>query len=68
MATIINNPKDQGTNEGVGVGLIAGILIAVLIAFLFYIYGIPMIQGTVKKQPDVQKIEIQLPATTPTPK
>lgn len=68
MATIINNPGNQGTDEGMGVGFIIGIIVAVLVAFLFFIYGIPMLRGTDEKQPAVQKVEIQLPATTPIPK
>ncbi len=68
MTTIINNPANQGSDEGSGLSIIIGILSVALIAFLFYIYGIPMLRGTDEKQSAVQKIEIQLPATTPTPK
>ena len=67
MATIINNPANQGADEGLGMGLIIGILVAVLVAVLFFVYGVPMLRG-LDEQPAVQKIEVQLPATTPLPK
>jgi len=67
MATIINNPANQGTDEGLGIGLIVGILVAVLAVVLLFMYGVPMLRG-IDEQPAVQKVEIQLPPTTPLPK
>lgn len=64
MATIINNSANQGTDEGLGIGLIVGILVAVLAVILLFMYGVPMLRS-IDEQPAVQKIEIQLPATTP---
>lgn len=68
MATIINNPANQGTNDdSAGTGLIVGILLVILVGFLFYIYGLPMLTTTtvVKEVPVVQKIEVQLPEPVP---
>ncbi len=69
MATIINNPAGQGSDESTGFGLIIGILITVFIVFLFFTYGMPALRDNqTEKQPATQKIEIQLPAVTPEPK
>jgi hypothetical protein len=69
MATIINNPANQGTHDdSAGTGLIVGILLVILVGFLFYFYGLPMLTTTtvVKEVPVVQKIEVQLPAPVTT--
>ena len=70
MATIINNPANQGTSDdSVGAGLILGILLVILVGSLFYVYGLPMFRTTtiIKEQPTVQKIEVQVPAPVTTP-
>ncbi len=61
MATIINNPTGHGSDEGVGIGLITGIFMVVLVAFLFFMYGMPMLQNDTEKLPTTQKIELQIP-------
>mgnify|MGYP003396087096 CR=1 FL=1 len=69
MATIINNPTGQGSDEGMGFGLIVGILITIFLVFLFFTYGMPALRDNqTEKQPATQKIEIQLPSTTQEPK
>ena len=42
MATVVNNPSDTGSN---GMGLILGVLLLLVIAFLFFVYGLPMLNG-----------------------
>lgn len=65
MTTIINNPADQGTNTTfMSEGVIVGVLIALLIGFLFFIYGLPLLQVTSDANPIVpaQTIKLQTPA------
>lgn len=65
MATIINNPPNQNSDEGMGVGLIVGIVITVLVVFLFAVYGLPLFQSNeATKTPATQKVEVTVPAVT----
>lgn len=66
MATIINTPPSRSADDGLGVGFIIGmLLVASLLAVLFFMYGLPMIQGAGGTQAETQNIEIQVPAATP---
>lgn len=65
MPTIINNPPNQGSNEGLGIGLVVGLLIVAFAGVLFFIYGLPALRTTGEDKPTVQKIEIQVPSPTP---
>lgn len=68
MATIINNPANQGADDGMGVGMILGLLIAgILAVFVFFTYGLPYFNNTPAQNPPTQKIEVTLPDPTPTP-
>lgn len=68
MATIINNPANQGADDGMGVGMILGILIVGLLAvFVFFTYGLPYFNNAPTEKPTSQQIEITLPDPTPTP-
>ncbi len=72
MATIINNPADRSSDEGFGAGLVAGVLVLIFAGLLFFIYGLPALRAVEEGEPNVQNIEIQVPAptgvvTTPTP-
>jgi len=64
MATIINNPGNQGSNEGFGTGLIITVFIMVLLGSLFFIYGLPTLRATEENRRGVQEIQIQVPAAT----
>ena len=68
MATIINNPANQGSDEGAGIGFIFGILVVVLVGFLFFIYALPALRDSgAEKLPTTQNIEIQIPAPATEP-
>lgn len=42
MATVVNNPSDTGNN---GMSLILGLIVLLVLGFLFFYYGLPMING-----------------------
>jgi hypothetical protein len=42
MATVINNPS----NEGSGAGTIIGIVVAIILIALLFIYGLPALRGS----------------------
>lgn len=62
MATIVNNP---GNNEsGNGMGMIVGIIFILIIVFLFFIYGLPMIRQSSTPQVNVpEKIDVNVQGT-----
>lgn len=41
MATVINNPSDNGS----GAGTVIGILVALILVALLFIYGLPALRG-----------------------
>ena len=45
MATVINNPSNGESSNGIGT--ILGIVLLAIIAFLFLFYGLPMLRGQV---------------------
>ncbi len=65
MTTIINTSPNQGSDEGLSLGLIVGIILVGLTGFLVYMYGIPFMGVREEVQPTAQKIEIQVPVSTP---
>ena len=42
MATVINNPSDNGS----GAGTVIGILIAIILIAVLFIYGLPALRGS----------------------
>jgi hypothetical protein len=57
MATVINNPS----NEGSGAGTIIGIVIAVVLVALLFIYGLPALRGTDTTPAPGASVNVTLP-------
>lgn len=69
MATVINNPgtnstEDSGSNMVLAVVLIVVILGAIV---LFFVYGLPMIQNYSNPNPATTNINVTIPTTTTPP-
>lgn len=46
MATTIINPAASNTeSEGSGVGFLVGIIVLAVLAVIFFVYGLPLLQG-----------------------
>lgn len=62
MATIVNNPGNS--ESGNGMGMIVGIIFILIIVFLFFIYGLPMIRQSSTPQVNVpEKIDVNVQGT-----
>jgi hypothetical protein len=46
MKTVVNNPGGGTSSESSGVGLILGVIVAIVLIGLFFVYGLPALQGT----------------------
>lgn len=57
MATVINNPSDNGN----GAGMIIGIVIAVALIAVLFIYGLPMLRNKTADTTPSANVNIQLP-------
>lgn len=58
MATIINTPS-AGQGDNSWVGAVIGILVVGFLLVLFFVYGLPMLQGA--NSPKDTQINIDLP-------
>lgn len=61
MATIINNPGNG--DSGNGMGMIVGVIVILVIAFLFFVYGLPMLRQLSAPQINVnvpEKIDVNV--------
>ena len=64
MATVVNNPGGT-TDSGSGIGMLVGIILLLAIVFLFFAYGLPMLnRSTTTPQvniPDQVDVNVQQP-------
>jgi len=59
MATIVNNPGNG--ESGNGMGMILGVIVILVIAFLFFVYGLPMLRQSAAPQINVPgKIDVNV--------
>lgn len=65
MATIVNNPTPSNDSGG-GLGMIIGLVLLAILAFLFFVYGLPLIQNMQLGTPQINvpdKIDVNVNQT-----
>jgi predicted permease len=65
MTTVVNNP---GSAEGgSSMGMVLGVILALILVGLFFVYGLPALQGAPSTQSGSTNINVTLPNTGGTP-